>query len=379
MKPTVITPHYPAPRFPERGAFVERLVSQWQNTGYACTVIAPDAIPILLRSFRKPRKAHVTAGETIVRPRYMSYGNTSGALVNRFRMTRRAFVHAAERGANAVPDSDFYYGKFLFRGGESAVALGSRYRKPSFADVGESWSFDALDEHTREDAKQIAGRLDGIFCVSERLREEMIGLGADPGRVFLAHNDVDTGRFTYIPRLTAREELGLSPDHFVVLFAGHFVRRKGPLRVLQAIEKSHHTVRGVFLGRGTQTPTGPRVLYSGSVPNEQMPLWLNAADIFVLPSLGEGHCNVINEATACGLPVITSDIADIRSQVDPTYSILIHPEDTDAIAGAIEALRQDPKRREGMSHAARSAVHDAAAETRAAKIMSFIHSIVEGE
>ncbi|MFA7566563.1 MAG: hypothetical protein WCY01_06015, partial [Alkalispirochaeta sp.] len=53
---TVVTPHYPAPRFPERGAFVERLVAQWQNSGYECAVIAPDALPIVLRSLRKPRR-----------------------------------------------------------------------------------------------------------------------------------------------------------------------------------------------------------------------------------------------------------------------------------------------------------------------------------
>ncbi len=371
----LITQNYPSPRFPERGAFVERLARQWEEMGNEVTILAPDTWATVVRSLGRSSREIETAGKEIIRPRYISAGNRSGGLIHRFRLTRRNFVRAAQKSPTPLSPADFYYGKFLFRGGEAALALGNRAGRPAFADLGESWSFLKLERRSRNDAMSILRDLSGVICVSPRLREEVIELGADPDRVLFAPNDVDRSRFHRIDRLYARRRLGLPADRFIAAFTGHFVERKGPLRVLKALERLHSGVGGVFLGRGEQIPAGEHVLFAGAVPNGEMPLWLGAADVFVLPTLGEGNCNAINEAIAVGLPIISSDISDIRGQVQPSFGVLVDPTDIDAIASALDGLYRDEERRRSMAEAAYQSVHGTDVQGRAETILRFMQTV----
>src|SRR5690606_40325536 len=69
------------------------------------------------------------------------------------------------------------------------------------------------------------------------------------------------------------------------------------------------------------------------------------ADVFVLPTLHEGSSNVIIEAMASGLPIVSSDIPEIRVQCNDNYSILVNPNSVDEIAEALnKVLRNDDLR-----------------------------------
>lgn len=373
---TVITPHYPSPRFLGSGAFVERLIRQWSARGVDTGVVAPESIPYVLRSFsRRPTVVDV-AGDSVVRPKYMSYGDRADGVIDRYRLTRRAFVRAALRGDRRTALPDAYYGKFLFRGGEAALAAATLHGRPAFADLGESWSFLRLDRRTRDDAATTIRGMTGIVCVSRRLHDEVIELGADPARVIVAPNDVDLERFRPIDAIAARKQLGLPMDRRIVVFTGSFVERKGPLRVAAALRILGPEYGGVFLGRGKQQPLGEEVLFSGSVPNEMVPMWMNAADVFVLPTLREGHCNAINEAIACGLPVVSSDIDDVRGQVDPSFGVLVDPTDPAAIAAGIASLWNDEARITAMADAAVRSAHDPRRRSRADAILEFMRSVI---
>src|SRR5699024_18733 len=87
------------------------------------------------------------------------------------------------------------------------------------------------------------------------------------------------------------------------------------------------------------------------LPNEQLPQIYNAFDVFVLPTLHEGHCNVIEEAKACAIPIISSAGTSVEEQIDETTGILVDPLSIDAIASAIKKLKEDKKLRENMHRA----------------------------
>jgi glycosyltransferase involved in cell wall biosynthesis len=77
------------------------------------------------------------------------------------------------------------------------------------------------------------------------------------------------------------------------------------------------------------------VLKTGLVTHEEMPLWLCAADVFVLPSLAEGMANVIVEAMCCGLPLVVADRPFNREYLTDECAIFVDPLDPDAIAKGI--------------------------------------------
>lgn len=79
-----------------------------------------------------------------------------------------------------------------------------------------------------------------------------------------------------------------------------------------------------------------RILLLGRRPHDEIPMWMNASDIFVLPSLGEGFPTVIPEALACGKPVIGTRVGGVpEALADPNVGILVDSRDSLALANAI--------------------------------------------
>ena len=70
--------------------------------------------------------------------------------------------------------------------------------------------------------------------------------------------------------------------------------------------------------------------------HDELPDWYRAADLTVLPSRSEGLPNVLRESLACGTPFVASDVGGICEIGDETCSILVPPEDPEALAEAIE-------------------------------------------
>lgn len=375
----VITPNYPDPWFIERGAFVDRLVRIWQQEGLVVDVVAPRSYWNLLKNWtRSKHKTNNIAGDNIVYPSYLSVSNKKIASINLALASRKYFVNAAEKGVAKCSNPDFYYGQFLMNGGFAALKTGKTYHLPAFCDVGESILTDRMSTKEIKLAKEIVQGLDGLVCVSNKLKQEVIELGANPERVMYHPNTVDLNRFYPRDKLESRKRLNLPEDEKIAVFTGHFIERKGPLRVLEALNKQKNIpVKGVFIGRGEQKPGGEHVLHAGPVPNEEVPVWLSAADLFILPTLHEGHCNAINEAMACGLPVVSSNIPEVQNQVVPGTGILVDPNNVDEIAMAISQLLSNEKKRLEMGQYAFRIQKEICKENRATIILKWIENIIE--
>jgi len=375
----VITPNYPDRWFIERGAFVDRLVGEWQRMGVSVDVIAPRKISNLLRTYiRKKYPLSSISGDRIIYPTYLSVSNKKIHKLNLHEFTLNNFTKAALRGVRKTDIPEFFYGQFLLNGGRAALAAGKAYNRPAFADVGESILTNNLSVDEYKQLNLLVKSLDGFACVSEDLANEIISLGAKPEKVMHYPNTVDMNRFKLLDKAECRKRLQLPEKDLIAIFTGHFIERKGPLRVLEALRKQKgRNVNAIFIGRGEQEPSGEFVLHKGSVPNSQLAMWLGAADIFVLPTLHEGHCNAINEAMACGLPIISSDIPEVRNQVPKGTGLLVDPSDTDAIAVAIEHLMSDDDLREKMGRKAYDVQRKRSKKSRASVILKWIANRIE--
>jgi glycosyltransferase involved in cell wall biosynthesis len=108
-----------------------------------------------------------------------------------------------------------------------------------------------------------------------------------------------------------------------------------------------------------------RVIFTGYVPDEDLPAIYSAADLFVFPSLYEGFGLPVLEAMACGTPVVCSNTSSLP-EVAGDAALLVDPTDVRALTGAMErALRDEGKWREmrerGLQQAARFSWDEAAA------------------
>ena len=123
---------------------------------------------------------------------------------------------------------------------------------------------------------------------------------------------VDTELFKPAPeaeRLAFRERLGATPEQPLVLFVGRFVEKKG-IKLIRPVIEAHPKWSWVFIGRaGDVDPQSwrlPNLRVINPLSHAELRNHYVAADLLVLPSLGEGFPVVAQEAMSCGLPVLLS-------------------------------------------------------------------------
>ncbi|MFO1425880.1 MAG: glycosyltransferase [Steroidobacteraceae bacterium] len=95
-----------------------------------------------------------------------------------------------------------------------------------------------------------------------------------------------------------------------------------------------------------------RIALRGELDEAALEAAWAAADLFVLPTLYEGHGMAVGEAIAHGLPVVASDTGSIAALVGPEAGRLVAPGDVAALATALRALLQDPSALQACSSAA---------------------------
>jgi len=213
---------------------------------------------------------------------------------------------------------------------------------------------------------KLVRRVDAFVAISDEIREGLLRDGIPPGRIHRIDNFVDSTVF-FPPAAGEREMLkklfGYS-GKTLVLFSGRMVPRKGVAHLLVAwkvVIDDHPEARLLLLGDGpllgdlrrmaAGLGIGDSADFKGRVEN--VPEFLRAGDLFILPSLQEGMPNALLEAMACGLPAVATRIGgvvDIVSQEED--AVLVPPSSPSGLAEGINRLLSDPSRRESMSLAA---------------------------
>lgn len=105
-----------------------------------------------------------------------------------------------------------------------------------------------------------------------------------------------------------RDRLGYSEKQNIALFVGRFTEKKG-LNLIRQIAHSRPNLFWLIIGRGDLDPNTwslPNVKVLSTQSQSELRVFYNAADIFILPSVGEGFPLAVQEALTCGLPVLVS-------------------------------------------------------------------------
>lgn len=204
------------------------------------------------------------------------------------------------------------------------------------------------------------GRAGRVFTVSEGLRQLAVSLGAVPERCFTVPNGIDSALFFPRGREEARRRLGIPSDVPVVFSAGHLIELKGHRHILDAVHRLREQGSDARLyiaggaGHGADirdellrlaAAFGMRNAFHlpGATPAGEMPLWFSAADVYCLFSRREGWPNVVNEALACGTPVVAANVGAVPQMIpSPDYGTVVGAGD---VAGLTVALDAALKRR----------------------------------
>jgi glycosyltransferase involved in cell wall biosynthesis len=151
---------------------------------------------------------------------------------------------------------------------------------------------------------------------------------------------VDTDLFCPMGRSEARAALGLPQGPRLALFAG--MRR--PEKRLDLIEAAVAEAQRLAAEAG-----GPEIqlVIADNEPHERIPLYMNACDVLVLASEGEGSPMVIKEAMACNLPIVSVDVGDVAQVIGGTDGCFIVAREVRALANAIGAALFAGRRTDG--------------------------------
>lgn len=207
--------------------------------------------------------------------------------------------------------------------------------------------------------------------VSQAGLERYVQVGAvAANKIRFVPNGINTAEFRPDPleRLRLRDELGLGQD-FVWLAAGRLTEAKDYPNLLEAFQKVQQRDSRLLIG-GTGELLEPlktlaqnlgiaeRVGFLGL--RKDMPSLMNAADGFVLSSAWEGLPMVLLEASACGLPMVATDVGGNREAVHQGVTgFLVPPKDSTRLASAMSKLMAlPPSQRRQMGEAARKFVQE---------------------
>lgn len=187
-----------------------------------------------------------------------------------------------------------------------------------------------------------------------------------------------------VDRHAIRAELGIPPNDLVVLCVAAPIERKGWLDLLDALDvvtgsgmrvtllaalSKAESELDVVREAVTRAAT-VKVVALENVSELRMPSVYHAADVFCLPSHGEGMSNAVMEAMASGLPVITTAVGGhaeiIHSGVE---GILVQPQDIRGLAAALHRVLNDGDERERLGEAARVRAERIGDARRAARLL----------
>jgi glycosyltransferase involved in cell wall biosynthesis len=199
------------------------------------------------------------------------------------------------------------------------------------------------------------------FLVLNKRTEKYFSRLVGAKRVQISPMGIDFSVYTGIDKNQARDDLGLDPNKKYVLSVAAMVERKGldyliramppilerlPDTELLLVGEGYYKKHLQLLAQKLRIQDKIHFIPAGDaeprVPDEKLPLYYNAADVFVLPSLTEALGVVGIEAMACGTPFIGTNVEGIPSLVEQFEAgVLMPPRDSNAIASSVINVLED--------------------------------------
>ncbi len=357
---------YPNAVTPNFGVFVERQMQAVVKRGDVDLVllnpIGLPPFPLSLhpryRQLAELPQAEERSGVTVLRPRFRLLPGIGG----RFNASAiaRAVLPLAKK-LHAEARFDLVDAQFFYPDGPATVKLARALNLPcSIKARGADIQFWGKVAGVAEQVRAAGQDATGLVAVSAGLIDDMAALGIDPGKVTVHRTGLNADLFRPYDRRMCREELGLPRDAQVLACVGALIPRKGQTFAIGAMPLLPDAIlllagqgpdEAALRSQAERLGVADRVRFLGPVPHDRLPIVLNAADVFVLPTASEGLANAWVEALACGTPVVTTPIPGaVELLTDPAWGSFA-ARDKLAIAIEVSQLLANPPARETVAAA----------------------------
>jgi glycosyltransferase involved in cell wall biosynthesis len=247
-------------------------------------------------------------------------------------------------------DFDIVHSHFLWPQGYAGARIKEEYGVP-FVVTAHGYDIYDLpfkDEAWKKKIEDVLNTADHIITVSQRNLSCIKKLNTSTS-VTLIPNGFRHDLFFPRDASACRKVLNLPQDKKIILTVGIFDPIKGHKYLIEAMHtiiSERKDVLCLIVGGGGLRTVLERQIHALGLedhvrlvdrkPHDEIPLWMNACDLFVLPSLDEGNPIVMFEALGCGKPFVGTRVGGVPEVViSDTYGLLVEPSDTEDLAKKI--------------------------------------------
>lgn len=204
------------------------------------------------------------------------------------------------------------------------------------------------DNEWKEKIEYVLNTADYIITVSNSNLECIKKLGIK-SPVKVIPNGFISGSFYPRDVKECRKTLNLLPGKKIILTVGNLVEIKGHQHLIKAVSeivKNRKDILCIIIGSGElknklekqikKAGLENYILLAGGRPHDEIPVWMNACDVFVLPSLNEGNPTVMFECLGCGKPFVGTKVGGVPEIIiSEEYGLLVEPADSEDLAEKI--------------------------------------------
>lgn len=230
----------------------------------------------------------------------------------------------------------------------TGVIVSSAFRKKLIVTFHHGNAKRFMSKH-KKIVKFVFNRADRFILVSNSQKKSFAETFSNTDKIRIIPNGFDSNLFYPISKNLQREKLMLPTDKKIILSIGNLVPEKGHKHLIRAMEKIVEKRKDtllIIIGSGhlkrdleNQTKNLNLQDYVRLVrlkPHSEIPLWMNACDVFVLPSLVEGNPTVMFECLGCGKPFVGTNVGGIPDVItNEKLGIIVEPKDVEGLTKAI--------------------------------------------
>jgi len=374
MKVLEACQEFPNRFYPQLGTFIKQSIDSIANQGVDVTVISPKPFVLPFSAFpyhnffKLPRIEH-TEKYDLHYPRYIyAVPKKYFYPITGFSYSHFIFEYAMK---NIKPEPDLIHAHFSYPDGYGMMNLAKKWRVPlvisALGTIERKVAYEG--SYTSRQIIEAMTFADKILSVSEDLKLHIVNLGINEDKVHVVPNGVDTVKFKPAGKAHARNLLNLPQDKNIVLFVGALRKIKGVDYLIEAAKDFVNMNTDLFMvgrddglrksleKRAQELKIADCIRFTGPVNHEDVPLWISASDILVLPSLSEGRPNVVLEALACEVPVVATNVGGIPElMVDGETGYLVPAKNPVELSRKINRLLENESRRETMGKLGRKSI-----------------------